>query len=391
MIENESAVELGTDEVACILSFLPLTVIMCLRRVNMTWNEAAKETVPSTGFIVKNVTDYNAMRVMTTVLPNLQQIKMGYLESGHKWSDGEDPEEWLPAETANRTTHDIGIISNFSKLRDLTIDTILNGRYPVIFNFPLLQKLDITCTQLKWDLEMLVGLPLLKELGCWENYCMTGNINSLRVLKDTLETVYIVYCEEVEGDLMDMADFPHLKELDLQGTAVTGDIRDIGENDFSSLERLTLPKGVYGGNDYEFLRLSDTPDLIRSVYLLKKRRPTLAILKAWHRELSADSPDWYESMSSKYPPPFYLRFVEAGSRIGYRWGTRFPSNPCEVNWLDPEPESGSIGYEDYVTDYRRIQDEIGLYRGYYEPPTEEQYTLLYEEYLAEIQRDDEDH
>src|SRR6056300_1523308 len=101
MIENESAVELGTDEVACILSFLPLTVIMCLRRVNMTWNEAAKETVPSTGFIVKNVTDYNAMGVMTTELPNLQQITIGCLESGHKWSDGEDPDEEQAAETAN--------------------------------------------------------------------------------------------------------------------------------------------------------------------------------------------------------------------------------------------------------------------------------------------------
>jgi hypothetical protein len=345
MIENESAVELGTDEVANILSFLPLTVIMCLRRVNMTWNEAAKETVPSTGFIVKNVTDYNAMR---------------------------DPDEEQAAETA--TTHDIGIISNFRKLRDLKISTgkLLNGRYPIIFNFPLLQKLDLMCSRLKWDLEMLVGLPLLKELYCWENDCMTGNINSLRVLKDTLETVSIVCCEEVEGDLRDMADFPHLKELTLIGTALTGDIRDIGDNDFSSLEQLTLPSAT----DHKFQRISDATDLVRTLHLIKKRRPTLAILKEWSGELSADSRDWYESMSSRYPPPFHLRFVEAGSRIGYRWETMFPSNPCEVNWLDPEPESGSIGYEDYVTDYRRIQDEIGLYRGYYEPPNKEQYTLL---------------
>ena len=60
-----------------------------------------------------------------------------------------------------------------------------------------------------------------------------------------------------------------------------------------------------------------------------------------------------------------------------------------MNWLDPEPESGSIGYEDYVTDYRRIQDEIGLYRGYYEPPTEEQYIILYEE--VRFQSDDEEY
>lgn len=39
---------------------------------------------------------------------------------------------------------------------------------------------------------------------------------------------------------MDLADFPHLKELGLEETGVTGDIRDIGDNDFSSLE-------VYGG------------------------------------------------------------------------------------------------------------------------------------------------
>jgi hypothetical protein len=372
MIENESAVELGTDEVACILSFLPLTVIMCLRRVNMTWNEAAKETVPSTGIIVKNVTDYNAMRVMTKVLPNLQQITIGCLESGHKWSDGEDPDEEQAAETA--TTHDIGIISNFRKLRDLKISTgeLLNGRYPIIFNFPLLQKLDLTCSRLKWDLEMLVGLPLLKELGCWENHCMTGNVNSLRVLKDTLETVAIVCCEEVEGDLMKMADFPHLKELTLIGTALTGDIRDIGGNDFSSLEQLTLPSCATG---HEFQRIFDAPDLMRAVYLLRKQHPALKMEDWGGYHLSRDSPDWYQSMSSKYPPPFYLRFVEAGSRLGYRWENAL-NHPCEVNWLDPEPESGGIGYEDYVTDYRRIQDEIGLYRGYYEPPNVEQYTLL---------------
>jgi hypothetical protein len=35
IIENETIAELGTDEVANVLSFLPLEKIMCLRRVNM--------------------------------------------------------------------------------------------------------------------------------------------------------------------------------------------------------------------------------------------------------------------------------------------------------------------------------------------------------------------
>ena len=38
-------------------------------------------------------------------------------------------------------THDINIISNFSKLRILEIYRVeLNGRYPVLFNFPLLHR-----------------------------------------------------------------------------------------------------------------------------------------------------------------------------------------------------------------------------------------------------------
>ena len=79
---------------------------------------------------------------------------------------------------------------------------------------------------------------------------------------------------------MDLADFPYLKELKLNDTAVTGDIRDIGENDFSSLERLILPKSVYGGDGYVLQRISDAPDLMRAVYLLKKQRQTLK-MRGW--------------------------------------------------------------------------------------------------------------
>jgi hypothetical protein len=191
---------------------------------------------------------------------------------------------------------------------------------------------------------------------------------------------------------MDLADFPHLKALDLLYTAVTGDIRDVGNNDFSSLEKLILPKGVYCGMGYEFQRISDAPDLVRAVYLLRKQRPVL-VPESWHVVLSDDSPDWYEPAGEDEDadsPPFYICFVQAGSRLGYRWES-CNDKPCEVNWLDPEPEpeSDSREYEDYVSDYQRMQDEIGLYRGYYEPPTEEQYTLLYEEHVG-IQRDDDE-
>jgi hypothetical protein len=116
-----------------------------------------------------------------------------------------------------------------------------------------------------------------------------------RYLKDTLEKVTIL-CSNVEGIVpMDLADFPRLEELDLFKTAVTGDIRDIGDNDFPSLEQLTLPKGVYGGTGYKFQRISDAPDVVRAVYRFYKQRQMLKMNNSWWLRLLADSPDCYEN------------------------------------------------------------------------------------------------
>jgi hypothetical protein len=395
-------------------------------------------------FKVDSVTGYNAMSVMTRALPNLQRLSLWGLGRGHKYCEGEDPRRAI--NTYDWTTHDIEIISKFSKLRDLSIyNKLLNGRYPVFFNsFPLLQRLSIhDCKFLKWDLEMLAGLPSLKELYCWSNENLTGNISSLRVLKDKLEEVRIYECENVEGNIMDLADFPHLKKLalektavtgnisslrllkdtlervtikgcpyqrlsnvegdfmdladfphlkilDFDGTAVTGDIRVIGENDFSSLEQLTLPKGVYGGVRYEFQSIDDGPDVARAVYLLKKQRPTLKMCH-WGWKLSRDSSDRYESVDEddiEYDIPFYIEFVEAGPRVGYRW-TTYPDehrSACEVNWLDPEPSRGSSDYEKYTEELQKIEKErqeegrVDLYKGIHQPPTEDEYHRLLEEY-----------
>jgi hypothetical protein len=269
-----TAGDLSIDVLANSFGYIGIQDMIQKRGVCKKWSDAATKTiVPPTDFRVNSVKRYNAMRVMTRALPNLQQLEIGVLGRGHKWSDGEDPNEEQAARAAYRVSHDIEIISNFSKLRILEIErAALNGRYPVLFNFPLLQKLSIKYTSLKFDLEMLAELSLLKELECTGSSCLAGNISSLRVLKDTLEKVEIFNCSGVEGNLMDLADFPHLKELDLNETDVTGDIRDIGENDFSSLEHLVLPKGVYGGNKYELQRISDAPDVVRAVYLFKKHR-----------------------------------------------------------------------------------------------------------------------
>jgi hypothetical protein len=374
--------DLSIDVLANALGFLQLKDIMSKRRINKKTREAVKKTtVPLTDFGVFSVENYNTMAVMTEALPNLQRITLGSLRtSGHKYVDGEDPEEGWAAQTADRTTHDIGIISNFSKLRILAIKQApLNGRYPFLFNsFPLLQKLSIhSCKYLKWDLEMLAGLPLLKELDCDGNSRLTGNIGSLRVLKDILEKVTIECCENVEGNFMDLADLPNLIELYLFDTAVTGDIRDIGENDFLSLKKLALPKGVYGGSGYEFQSISDGPDVVRTLYLLNKQRPALLDIKYWFATLSEASPDWYGSVGEDDDgPPFCISFFEAGSRIGYQWETG-DGSPCEVNWLDPEPERESSEYGKYTEELQRIERQGFFYKGFHQPPTEEEYNQLW--------------
>jgi hypothetical protein len=426
---------------APVFAYLVPKEIMSLRRVCKPWEEAAKMTTvsPNSYFKVDSATGYNAMSVMTRALPNLQQLSLWGLGRGHKYSEGEDPNESHPHRTANWTTHDIEIISKFSKLRYLSIyNALLNGRYPVFFHsFPLLQRLSIhDCKFLKWDLEMLAGSPSLKELYCRGNENLTGNISSLRVLKDTLEKVTISdcdnvegnimdladfpylkklylyrtcvtgnirslrllkgtlervnirYCPNVEGDFMDLANFPHLKILDLDGTAVTGDIWDIRENCFPSLECLYLPKGVYGGVGYEFQSIDDGPDVARALYQLKKQCPALK-MEYWYTALSSDSPDWYESFDHYYRPPFTIRLAEAGSRIGYQWGAHQllgRALSCEVNWLDPEPSINSSDYEKYIEELQKIEEErqeegrVDLYRGIHQPPTEDEFHSLLEKY-----------
>ena len=373
--------DLSVDVLANILGYLDgPNEIMQKRRVCKKWKEAATKTVvPLTDFRVDSMGKYNAMVVMATEMPNLQRIYLSGLSVnayGHKWSEGEDPDE---VGAADYTTHDIEIISNFSKLRILVIECAgLNGRYPFFFNsFHLLQKLSLQyCSFLKWDLDMLAGLPLLQELECICNKRLTGNINKLRVLKDTLEKVTIKDCARVEGNFMDLAEFPQLKELDLYKTAVTGDIRDIGVNDFTTLENLELPKGVYGGRCYELQSLSDGLDLMRTLYHFTKKRPNLIdSFEHLYWTLIEGSPERYESVDD-YEPPFYIHLVQAGSRLGYRWET-VDCNPCEVNWLDPEPDSQSSGYEEYIEELQKINSRVGLYRGFHQPPTEEEYSRLH--------------
>ncbi len=370
-----------------ILSYLGWADIM-RARVSRKWREAAKMTivVPQTpsdtasAFVVDSVDKFNAMRVISTALPNMQQITIADLGHEDIYSNGEDPIEVLARSSASLRAHDINNVSSFKQLRVLHMcNAPLNGRYPLLFAFPLLEKLHISdCYFLKWDLAMLEGLPLLKELQCaWSNK-LTGNVSSLRTLKDSLEKVEFANCAHVQGDFMDLADFHRLKEVDLRDTSVTGDIRHIRDDSFPALESLALPESVVGGCGHEFQHVSEVPSLMDNIHLLLQRTPSLfpqnLVSRAFDWSLSKKSPDWYtrKDGNESPPPPFSLQIIQAGSRLCWNWCTHDGEHGCEINWLDSEPSKENDDRETYIEHMQRIS----FYRGYSKPPTEEEYIHL---------------
>lgn len=378
-----------------ILAYLPPEEIMRSRRVCKRWKDAAKKTiVPITtyGFNVNSVRNYNLMVAMSTAMPNLTQLSLGHVDYRTIYDNGEDPDMQRASHTFHSLTPAVAFqdtMSRFRMLRFLELHNApLNGRYPCLFEFSLLESLEIDdCKYLKWDLEMLRGMPLLKKLCVSGNgEGMTGNINSLRALKNTLEMVdisMIPICSNVVGNFMCLADFPRLENLSLFSSAVTGDIRDIGEQDFPVLNFLHLPKTVVGGDDSKFRRISEISEYVNTVDIIRRQRDgSIFNDYTWH--LTDDSPDRY-SMDFldvlRHPaPPFTIEFVQAGLRVGWYWrNDESLADCCELNWLDPEPDRDSVDYERYTEDLKILEFGIYFFKGYHQPPTEREYRLLCED------------
>ena len=80
----------------------------------------------------------------------------------------------------------------------------------------------------------------------------------------------MVACDNVEGNFMDLVDFPHLKVLEFVNIPVTGDVREISESDFSQLDNLLLPSTVYGSHFYKIQHISEAKDMIAAILNLKR-------------------------------------------------------------------------------------------------------------------------
>jgi hypothetical protein len=375
---------LGTDELSLILGFLHWKDIL-KARVNQQWRDAVKITLVPISiinfspfinaqpeFFIKNRDYGEALSWICNALPMLQCVHCDFsLRCTYNF-------EVCRGEFSNmeyfgeKAPVSIRPIAKLQQLRRLSLRRMgLHGQYPFLFNFPELRTLDVSgIACLKWDLTMLKGLPKLEKLACSQSTELTGDLKSLRVIMNSLSEICLRGCERVGGSLMTLADFPKLQKIDLTGTKVTGDIRDIGPNDFISIKEMNLSDTIHGGGN--FVTIEDAPEIMLAHHNLKKRHPSLIQSRYWF--LSYNSPQRYDYAGhSSRQPPLRVEFVKAGSRLGWRWTNGVKGGSCETQWLDPEPNSTDEGYEKYLQELKHsINNDVDIFRGFNKSPPNQQ-------------------
>ena len=379
-----------TDILASILSYFDWRGIL-RARVCRKWREAARVThVPQTEtddayqtpeLYLKNRECAEALGWISDALPLIPTVSILFnlgKSDEFKIANGENPESSLVSSTFGGRPKpvDISPIANFRQLQKLDIESAsMNGTYPFLFNFPNLHELTLMDVgRLNWDLEVLAGLPKLVKLRCIRNYKLTGSLADIRALRENLVELCLSGCSEVEGNLMDLSDFPLLKSLSLNSCdKVMGDIRDIGQGDFPSIEdTVSLPDTVYGGN---LPSIAEAADIMLAWHNIKKRNPKLEF---YGLGLSFDSPERYHNdVHHSRDMPSHAKLIQAGPRSGWRWTNCVMSGgSCEAQWFDAEPNPSDDNYDVYLKELKEIEKDVGFYKGFVTPPSQEEHLEL---------------
>ena len=380
-----------TDILSSILSYFDWRGIL-RARVCRKWREAARVThVPETKtdddyrtpeLYLQNREYAEALGWISDALPLIPTVSILFnlrKSDEFKIVNGDNPESSLVLSSTfgdRPEPVDISPIANFRQLQKLDIESAsMNGSYPFLFNFPNLRQLTLTDVgRLNWDLEVLVGLPKLERLRCIRNYKLTGSLADIRVLRENLLELCLSGCSEVEGNLMDLADFPRLKSLSLNSCdKVMGDIRDIGPGDFPSIEdTVSLPDTVYGG---DLPSIAEAHDIMRAWHNIKKQNPKLEFYGVG---LSLDSPERYHNdVHHSRDMPNFAELVQAGPRSGWRWTNCVSGGGCcEPQWFDAEPNPSDDNYDVYLKELKEVEKDVGFYKGFVTPPSQEEHLEL---------------
>lgn len=366
---------LGVDALSLALGFLAWRDVLGCRVVCGRFKDAASiAPVPPTDDVrgdrvvpapcVDSRRACDALASVARTLPNLQQICFYPIADSYLWL----------------TSREVDSVARLRNLRSLILSHVnvrleKGRRFPAPFEFPRLRKLRLSNVDgLTLDLGSLSGFPVLEDLYCSNIRHLRGGIECLRPLQSTLRVVAIKSCPGVNGDFMDLADFPGLETLEIKDAPVGGDVRKLKDRDFPALKHLSLPTGAYGFGI--FARVADAPEVMRAFCRLGKRNGTVIDGgRRWY--LSDDSVDRYGiDVFSLLVPPFEIELVRAGPRVGWRWTNGQRRGCCEINWYGDDPPEGSDDREEYLNDLKGHSIDIGLFKGFCMPPTEEEYKRL---------------
>lgn len=243
---------------------------------------------------------------------------------------------------------------------------------PIIMSLQNLRSLDLfLATELVWDLSHLEALKHLEELRAGKNKRLTGRSEHLQAIGRTLRVCDLTGCIQVTGELQDLASLPVLKVLMIDGTQITGDIRDIRPSDFQVLDKLSLGRHVFGGNNLALI--SDAPVAVGARRELERRRSSGLFLSSRLR-LALNSVDRYPFFGDRTKePPFSVEIVSIGARKGWRWTNGNAGGACDIHWLDDEPAPADSHFEQYQRAFRNIRRSQELYRGLLSPPTQDEH------------------
>lgn len=345
------------------LSFLPWKSVVECRRVSQQWKLAAAQCPCKDVVQLGRTEDLASLGVC---LPNVRSLAVSGATSALNDAN------FAPARA-------------FRQLRHLTCseseDLLLAFPHTILPSFRHLTELNVSLDmELQWQLQDLEALPQLRVLRAVNNWNLTGQLDQLRSQDFTV--LEFSGCRNVQGNLLDLARFPQLQEVSLNSTAVSGDVREVGEGDFPALQEIGLSSDdhFYGIGALSSIRHAFA--VMRGRYFLTRNSTAVCPLTPFPLYLDSSSPDFYYGRpqqrlyASELDPPFSVETIVAGNlrRRGYRWSNLL-GGCCDIVWFDPEPsnEDGS-SHAAYLMDLEIIMEDTStLFQGMTEPPSLETY------------------
>mmetsp|Transcript_16156 Transcript_16156/g.37216 ORF Transcript_16156/g.37216 Transcript_16156/m.37216 type:complete len:467 (-) Transcript_16156:250-1650(-) len=261
---------------------------------------------------------------------------------------------------------------------------------------PNLTSVDLSRNaQLEWKMKgLLRHAPHLQQLRCSHNPRLTGQLNELSVIRSTLTHLCLWGCQNVRGQLSELADFPQLQHVNLDGTSVVGTARQLLDVQphpsqtayFPALETLQLdPAQDDLCSRLDFDNTRQVGEIMQARHALLQRYPKLRLMhKQWY--LSVDSTDRYSAPqhrqqqqpgSQRLPPqpPMAVEFVRVGAcMVGWRWTNSTPTGACHTHWLTKGQQEGE---ENNAFKNKKqlaaLQRNVVDFAGHWQPPTRQEY------------------